>query len=96
MRIIDFLSLNFGPFTKNFKMNRTDEVIEIEDFIATFFEDLNEDISFTSEEIDSFHRHLNRLEELDPIPRRNLIGVLIAPALFITCVIGVALFFMVK
>ena len=46
-------------------MNRTDEVIEIEDYIATFFENLDDDISFTSEEIDSFHANLRRLEELD-------------------------------
>jgi len=54
-----------------FKMNRDSEIIQIEEFLGGFFENLNDDISFTSEEITAFHANWRRLNELERLPQRS-------------------------
>ena len=54
-----------------FKMNRDSEIIQIEEFLGEFFENLHEDISFTSEEITAFHANWRRLNELERLPQRS-------------------------
>ena len=52
-------------------MNRDSEIIQIEDFLGGYFENLEADISFTSEEIAAFHANWRRLVELERLPQRS-------------------------
>ena len=53
------------------KMNRESEIIQIEEFLGGFFENLQEDISYTSEEITAFHSNWRQLVELERLPQRS-------------------------
>ena len=46
-----------------------DEIIEIENRIEFYFQDLECDISFTEEQIRQFHSDWQRLDQLDLPPR---------------------------
>ena len=50
-------------------MSRLEEIIEIENHMEFYFQDLQYDISFTEEQIRDFHSNWQRLDEIDP-PRR--------------------------
>ena len=52
-------------------MNRQSEIIEIDEFLSRYFENLQEDTSFTSEEITAFHANWRRLNDLERPPQRS-------------------------
>ena len=72
-------------------MNRDSEIIRIENFLDGFFDDVLDDISFTTEEITAFHENWRRLVELERLPQRSsgvyliLITALIMIVLVIKC-----------
>ena len=49
-------------------MSRDDEIVEIEGRMEFYFRNLDQNMSFTSEEIQDFHSNWQRLNELDPPP----------------------------
>ena len=50
-------------------MSRMDEIIEIENRMEFYFQDLECDVSFTEEQIRQFHSDWQRLNHLDSPPR---------------------------
>ena len=72
-------------------MNRDSEIIQIENFLDGFFDDVLDDISFTTEEITAFHENWRRLVELERPPQRSsgvyliLITALIMIVLVVKC-----------
>ena len=52
-------------------MSRDDEIVEIEGRMEFYFRDLDQNMSFTSEEIQDFRSNWQRLNELDPPPSSN-------------------------
>ena len=50
-------------------MSRINEIIEIENRMEFYFQDLECDVSFTEEQIRQFHSDWHRLNHLDPSPR---------------------------
>ena len=52
-------------------MNRNSEIIQIEDFLGGYFDNLEEDISFTSDEITAFHANWRQLVELERSPQSS-------------------------
>ena len=78
------------------KMNRESEIIQIEEFLGGFFENLHEDISFTSEEITGFHSNWRQLNELERLPQRSsgvyliVIVVLIMIGFIFKCFVSTA------
>ena len=73
-------------------MSRIDEIIEIENRMEFYFQDLQYDISFTEEQIRDFHSDWQRLNEIDPLQRptrkRRLIFTLLCLIIFFfICVI---------
>ena len=77
-------------------MNRDSEIIQIENFLGVFFENLEEDISFTSEEITAFHANWKRLIEIERPPQRSsgvyliVITVLIMIGFIYKCFVSTA------
>ena len=51
-------------------MSRMDEIIEIENRMEFYFQDLESDINFTEEQIRQFHSDWQRLNQLD-LPERR-------------------------
>ena len=49
-------------------MSRINEIIEIENRMEFYFQDLECDVSFTEEQIRQFHSDWQRLDQLDPPP----------------------------
>ena len=54
-------------------MSRIDEIIELENCMEFYFQDLEYNISFTEEQIRDFHYNWQRLNQLDPpdVPPRK-------------------------
>ena len=50
-------------------MSRMNEIIEIENRMEFYFQDLECDVSFTEEQIRQFHSDWQRLDQLDLPPR---------------------------
>ena len=50
-------------------MSRMNEIIEIENRMEFYFQDLEFDVSFTEEQIRQFHSDWQRLDQLDLPPR---------------------------
>ena len=74
---IDLSEFKFRVIVQIFKMNRVDEIVEIENQMEFYFRNLDQDISFTSSQIADFHTNWQRLNELDPPPRSIQKGRLI-------------------
>ena len=73
-------------------MSRIDEIIEIENRMEFYFQDLQYDISFTEEQIRDFHSNWQRLNEIDPPQRptrkmRLIYSLLCLIIFFLICVI---------
>ena len=73
-------------------MSRMDEIIEIENRMEFYFQDLECDVSFTEEQIRQFHSDWQRLDQLDLPPRptqkkRLIYSVLCLTIFCLLCII---------
>ena len=70
-------------------MSRFDEIIEIENRMEFYFQDLEYDVSFTEEQIRQFHSNWQRLNQLDPPPRptQKKRLILLIASVIIICVL---------
>ena len=68
-------------------MSRMDEIIEIENRMEFYFQDLECDVSFTEEEIRQFHFNWQRLNQLDPpqTPTQKKRLILLIVSVIIIC-----------
>ena len=72
-------------------MSRMDEIIEIENRMEFYFQDLECDVSFTEEQIRQFHSDWQRLDQLDPPPtptqKKRLIYSVLCLTICLLCII---------
>ena len=90
--VIDFLMFKTKILSEFVTMSRIDEIIEIENRMEFYFQDLQNDIIFTEEQIRDFHSNWQRLNEIDPPQRptrkkRLIYSLLCLIIFFLICVI---------
>ena len=73
-------------------MNRDSEIIQIENFLGGYFDNLEEDISFTSDEIAAFHANWRQLVELERPPQSSSGVYLIVVIILIMISFGFKIF----
>ena len=63
-------------------MSRNDEIIEIENRMEFYFQDLESDVIFTEEQILQFHSNWQRLNQLDlpqtPTQKKRLVLLIVS------------------
>ena len=89
--VIDFLAFKTKILSWFVTMSRIDEIIEIENHMEFYFQDLQYDISFTEDQIRDFHSNWQRLNEIDPPQRptrkkRLIYSLLSLIIFFLICV----------
>ena len=90
--VIDFLVFKTKILSQFVTMSRIDEIIEIENRMEFYFQDLQNDIIFTEDQIRDFHSNWQRLNEIDPPQRptrkmRLIYSLLCLIIFFLICVI---------